>query len=239
MLSVSHVRRRPGADRRLDAHREHVQARHRCRLLGGRAARARAATRATPATTSRSRCSGRVRPAALAASPRAHPLPRRRLRLRRPPRGRGAAARRCARSSASTSASSTARTPPTGAGITPKLADKLLAAGADVITLGNHVWARDEIGPYLAQSERVIRPANVAAGLAGPRAGGRAGGRRDAGRGVNLLGSLFLDVPVGPVRGRRRARRGGAARRRRSSSSTSTPRRRARRSRSPAGSTAG
>ena len=29
-----------------------------------------------------------------------------------------------------------------GVGITPKLAEKLLAYGADVITLGNHVWRR-------------------------------------------------------------------------------------------------
>ena len=29
-----------------------------------------------------------------------------------------------------------------GAGITPRLAERLLAAGADVITLGNHVWRR-------------------------------------------------------------------------------------------------
>ena len=54
-----------------------------------------------------------------------------------------------------------------GRGLTPKLADKLLAAGADVVTLGNHVWARDEIGSYLAESERVIRPGNVATGSPG------------------------------------------------------------------------
>ena len=47
-----------------------------------------------------------------------------------------------------------------GAGITGKLADRLLAAGADVITLGNHAFRRDGIGGYLAASERVIRPAN-------------------------------------------------------------------------------
>ena len=41
-----------------------------------------------------------------------------------------------------------------GLGITPKLADRLLAAGADVITLGNHTWRRSEIGPYLAASAR-------------------------------------------------------------------------------------
>ena len=84
-----------------------------------------------------------------------------------------------------------------GRGITPKLADKILAAGADVVTLGNHVWARDEIGPYLATSERVIRPANVALGSPG-----RALAVAPAVDGtpvavVNVLGSLFLDVARG------------------------------------------
>ena len=85
-----------------------------------------------------------------------------------------------------------------GRGLTPKLADKILAAGADVITLGNHVWARNEIGPYLEQSERVIRPANVAAGSPGravvvaPAADGTPVAV------INLMGQLFLDVPVGP-----------------------------------------
>ena len=47
-----------------------------------------------------------------------------------------------------------------GVGITPKLADKMLASGVDAITLGNHTWRRSEIVPYLEQSDRVIRPAN-------------------------------------------------------------------------------
>jgi 2',3'-cyclic-nucleotide 2'-phosphodiesterase len=85
-----------------------------------------------------------------------------------------------------------------GRGLTPKLADKLLGAGADVVTLGNHVWARDEIAPYLEQSERVIRPANVASGSPG-----RALAVAPAADGtpvavVNLMGWLFLDVPRGP-----------------------------------------
>src|SRR5690349_24252589 len=54
-----------------------------------------------------------------------------------------------------------------GRGLTPKLADRLLRAGADVVTLGNHTWARDELRPYLAASERVIRPANLATGAPG------------------------------------------------------------------------
>jgi metallophosphoesterase (TIGR00282 family) len=85
-----------------------------------------------------------------------------------------------------------------GRGLTPKLADRLLAAGADVLTLGNHVWARDEIRAYLAGSERVIRPANLAAGSPGR---GLAVVPADDGTPVavvNLLGSLFLNPPVGP-----------------------------------------
>jgi metallophosphoesterase (TIGR00282 family) len=85
-----------------------------------------------------------------------------------------------------------------GRGLTPKLADKLLAAGADVVTLGNHVWARDELRPYLEGSERVIRPANVASGSPG-----RALAVAPAADGtpvavINLLGWLFLDVALGP-----------------------------------------
>src|SRR5256714_1575262 len=86
-----------------------------------------------------------------------------------------------------------------GAGITPRIADRLLAAGADVITLGNHVWRRPEIGPYLAESERVIRPANVSAGSPGrgstvvPAADGTPVA------GPNLLGRLFIYPPPGPL----------------------------------------
>jgi metallophosphoesterase (TIGR00282 family) len=85
-----------------------------------------------------------------------------------------------------------------GAGITAKLADKLLASGADVVTLGNHTFRREGIGAYLATSERVIRPAN-----AGAWTPGRGLTVVEARNGVkvaviNLLGSLFLDTPVSP-----------------------------------------
>jgi metallophosphoesterase (TIGR00282 family) len=85
-----------------------------------------------------------------------------------------------------------------GRGITGKLADRLLAAGADVVTLGNHTWARDDIRPYLQASERVIRPANFASSLPGR---GLAVAPADDGTPVaviNLLGRLFLDSPVTP-----------------------------------------
>ena len=85
-----------------------------------------------------------------------------------------------------------------GAGITPRIADRILAAGADVITLGNHTWRRPEIGPYLANSERVIRPANMSASSPGrgltvvPAADGTPVAV------INLLGRLFIDPAVGP-----------------------------------------
>ena len=85
-----------------------------------------------------------------------------------------------------------------GRGLTPKLADKLLAAGADVVTLGNHVWARDELRPYLEGSERVIRPANVASGSPGRALAVAAAADGTPVAVINLLGWLFLDVALGP-----------------------------------------
>jgi 2',3'-cyclic-nucleotide 2'-phosphodiesterase len=81
-----------------------------------------------------------------------------------------------------------------GVGITPKLAERLLAAGADVITLGNHTWRRREINPYLTGSERVIRPANLPAAAPGR---GLAVATATDGTPVavlNVMGSLFLNV---------------------------------------------
>jgi 2',3'-cyclic-nucleotide 2'-phosphodiesterase len=80
-----------------------------------------------------------------------------------------------------------------GVGITPKLADRLLAAGADAITLGNHTWRRQEIAPYLASSDRVVRPANLST-----EAPGRGLTCVTATDGstvgvINVMGSLSLD----------------------------------------------
>ena len=47
-----------------------------------------------------------------------------------------------------------------GFGLGPDMAALLFAAGADVITLGNHAWDRKEIIPYISQHPRLIRPVN-------------------------------------------------------------------------------
>ena len=47
-------------------------------------------------------------------------------------------------------------------GMTPQQAEDILDAGADVITMGNHTFAKREIVPYMDDSSRVLRPANLA-----------------------------------------------------------------------------
>jgi hypothetical protein len=85
-----------------------------------------------------------------------------------------------------------------GLGITPRLAEVLLASGADVITLGNHAFRRPEISGYLDESDRVIRPANMS--RFAPGKGICFGQSRDGSTVavVNLLGQLFLAPPHGP-----------------------------------------
>ena len=54
-----------------------------------------------------------------------------------------------------------------GVGITPAQARRILEAGADVITLGNHTWNRIQIGAFLDKEERILRPANYAGRVPG------------------------------------------------------------------------
>ena len=60
------------------------------------------------------------------------------------------------------------------------------------------MWARDEIVPYLAGSDRVIRPGNVVTGSPGKAIAVAAADDGTPVAVVNLMGWLFLDVPVGP-----------------------------------------
>jgi len=47
-----------------------------------------------------------------------------------------------------------------GFGITPSIAEELLALGLDVLTSGNHIWDKKEIIDYLPRQPRLLRPAN-------------------------------------------------------------------------------
>ena len=80
-----------------------------------------------------------------------------------------------------------------GVGITPKVAEELFAAGADVITLGNHTYRHREVYGYLDREERILRPANYLRSQPGhgwcvvERGGVRLGV-------VSLSGNLFMDA---------------------------------------------
>lgn len=54
-----------------------------------------------------------------------------------------------------------------GFGITPRIAEEILALGVDVITGGNHSWDRKEIFEFLPNEPRLLRPANFPAGAPG------------------------------------------------------------------------
>ena len=82
--------------------------------------------------------------------------------------------------------------------MTPRLADRLLAAGADALTLGNHVWRRKEIAPYLESSDRVVRPANLASGSPGRGLAVLPAPDGTPIAVLNLQGLLFMGTPISP-----------------------------------------
>ncbi len=83
-----------------------------------------------------------------------------------------------------------------GAGITPDTAEDLFAAGADVITTGDHAWDKRELVPYYGRQPRLLRPLNYPAAAAGR---GFVVAETAAGIKVavaSLLGRVFLNQPV-------------------------------------------
>ena len=77
-------------------------------------------------------------------------------------------------------------------GMTPQQAEDILDAGADVITMGNHTFAKRDIVDYMEDSSRVIRPANYA-----PQAPGKGYGIYDTKVGpvavIDLIGRCNMD----------------------------------------------
>jgi metallophosphoesterase (TIGR00282 family) len=54
-----------------------------------------------------------------------------------------------------------------GMGVTPPIAIEILDEGVDVLTSGNHIWAKKEIIPFLDEESRILRPANYPAQVPG------------------------------------------------------------------------
>ena len=84
-----------------------------------------------------------------------------------------------------------------GLGITPKIADELLDAGVDAITLGNHAYKHKEIYEYLDREPRCCARSNYPKGNPGR---GHTVVERDGARlgVVNLSGTVFLEAARAP-----------------------------------------
>ena len=54
-----------------------------------------------------------------------------------------------------------------GSGITPPIFEELRALGADVVTMGDHIYRKKEVVPLLKESDRILRPANLPAEAVG------------------------------------------------------------------------
>jgi metallophosphoesterase (TIGR00282 family) len=74
-----------------------------------------------------------------------------------------------------------------GLGLTPGTADELFDSGIDVITSGNHIWAYNEITPYLDSDLAILRPLNYP-----PMNPGRGYLRKNNVLVVNLVGRVFM-----------------------------------------------
>jgi len=84
-----------------------------------------------------------------------------------------------------------------GMGITPDTVADLFAAGCDVVTSGNHIWAKKrDVIPLLGKEKRILRPANYPDGAPGEGAlvaKARSGTMVGV---VNLMGRAFMSFPL-------------------------------------------
>jgi len=73
-------------------------------------------------------------------------------------------------------------------GMTPRQGEDILDAGADVITMGNHTFRKQELIPYLDDCRQILRPANYAP--------------QTPGRGWDIFDTRFRPVAVIDLIGR-------------------------------------
>lgn len=86
-----------------------------------------------------------------------------------------------------------------GKGVSRGVAEEILAAGADIITLGDHTWDQKDIVAFLGSEKRLVRPANFAPGCPG-----RGFTSVDTPKGrvtvINLVGRVFMPPADCPFR---------------------------------------
>lgn len=87
-----------------------------------------------------------------------------------------------------------------GFGLTPAIAADLFAAGADLLTLGNHAWDQRELITHIQSEPRIVRPLNMQPGTPGQGTGNC---RTPRGRRIvvlQVMGRLFTGLYGDPFR---------------------------------------
>ena len=87
-----------------------------------------------------------------------------------------------------------------GKGLTEDVAGELYAAGADVLTLGDHTWDQKELVNYLEREPRLIRPANFNPGCPGRGMTTVASAGGVPVTVINLVGRVFMSPYECPFR---------------------------------------
>jgi len=80
----------------------------------------------------------------------------------------------------------------TGVGITKKIFEEFLVAGADVITTGNHVWDQKETMEFITEEKRLLRPENLTKGSPGNGFGIFDSKNKKKVAVINLMGNIFM-----------------------------------------------
>jgi metallophosphoesterase (TIGR00282 family) len=85
-----------------------------------------------------------------------------------------------------------------GLGLMPEAAQELLHCGIDVLTTGNHVWAKRQLYPLLDQEPRLLRPHNYPLGNPGHGVGLYQSAKGEPVGVINLLGRTFMEPLESP-----------------------------------------
>lgn len=80
----------------------------------------------------------------------------------------------------------------TGNGITSKITKELYSYGVDIITLGNHTWAKKDIIQFIDNEDSIIRPANFPDNMPGKGSTIFYQGSKKVGV-INLCGRTYFD----------------------------------------------
>jgi len=79
-----------------------------------------------------------------------------------------------------------------GVGITKKIFNDFLNAGADVVTTGNHVWDEKEAMEFITKEKRLLRPQNLTKGSPGNGYGIFNSKNNKKVAVLNLMGNIFM-----------------------------------------------